>query len=176
MNINQLDLHHVWNHARWLTAFPANPEWPIWSLLFGKILFIDAISDSRLARQDSSWEKPETEQLTIHGQFFWLGSRKKVMFICSRTIIKSDLYNTQSMPMSSTKCSLCLIFSSHLTLETLYGIGKDQQKWVFKLLDKSEIKQDLLDEAVYLFWPDDSTWYPAEVRKARSCSHSHRLK
>ena len=47
----------------------------------------------------------------------------------------------------------------------------DQKRQVYRLLRKGEITRDLLNEDVYILWPDDGSWYQATVIKVR-CSRA----
>lgn len=41
------------------------------------------------------------------------------------------------------------------------------KKYVLRLLETKDVRE-LLGEEVYLLWPDDGLWYPADVKKVRS--------
>ena len=41
----------------------------------------------------------------------------------------------------------------------------DQKRPVYRLLRKGEITRDLLNEDIYILWPDDGSWYQATVIK-----------
>jgi hypothetical protein len=39
---------------------------------------------------------------------------------------------------------------------------------VYRLLGKDDVRKDIVDEDVYLLWPDTNTWYKAFVSKVRA--------
>ena len=39
-------------------------------------------------------------------------------------------------------------------------------------MHKSELNKDLVDQDVYLLWPDNGTWYQATVTKVRGAPHN----
>ena len=40
------------------------------------------------------------------------------------------------------------------------------EKYVLRFMDKKDVAE-LLGEEVFLLWPDDGLWYPAEVIKVK---------
>ena len=44
-------------------------------------------------------------------------------------------------------------------------------KYVLRLLETRDVKE-LLGEEVYLLWPDDGLWYPADVKKVGTMSYT----
>lgn len=42
--------------------------------------------------------------------------------------------------------------------------------YVMRLLDEKDVTSRLLKREIYLLWPDDGVWYPAQVREVQILS------
>ena len=53
--------------------------------------------------------------------------------------------------------------------------SKEETKYILRFLEQKDITKDLIDREVFLLWPDDGLWYPADVKKVCSWQHPPEL-
>jgi len=47
-----------------------------------------------------------------------------------------------------------------------------QTKDIFRLLTKADLTKDILEEQLFILWPDNGQWYAAEITKVRPAPSS----
>ena len=52
--------------------------------------------------------------------------------------------------------------------DNTYSAGLAPKKYVLRLLEEEDVKRSLLGAEVFLLWPDDGLWYPAEIQQVQS--------
>lgn len=77
-------------------------------------------------------------------------------------------YHTRARRLSRLKDAIYILFCD---LFERAESRKTTKKYVLRLLSEKDVTENLLGEEIFLLWPDDGLWYPAEIQKVDARKH-----